>query len=305
MYVNAAVDKDERGIMKLMLLVTFIMAAICFALEPDEVYLPGSGGQPSQPSTDDWTITLTPVSDVAITGGGPEMRDIDYLENYDVLLVTDLDLDSIGSINTTTGVYSSGIAAPPSMGDICGIAYHYLGGSNNLYINGWNTTPDIWYVYTGDQTWYNAFSNPVSGPRGMAQDTNTDLWQISADHSLYRCDLSGTLLNTFLLSELPSGTSMGCGVFPFGSNIGIIVGGYFMFDFYIYVFDGSNLEYIGSIPVPLACNESYGIDYDNNTGIFYWLYEDAGWIYRLSSFYLTFVETSLEQTTWGSIKTIF
>jgi len=291
--------------MKIVFLVTFILSAICFAIEPDEVYLPGSGGQPTQPSTDDWTITLTPGYDVAITGGGPEMRDIDYLEHFNILLVTDVELDSIGSIDPTTGLYSTGIAAPPSMDDILGIAYQWLGGSNNVYVNGWSTTTDIWYFYTGDQTWYNAFSNPVSSPRGMAQDANSDLWQVTSSHNLYRCDLSGTLLNSFYLTELPTGGAMGSGVFPFGSDIGIVISGYFMFDFYFYVFDGSSLEYIGSIPVPLTCNESYGISYDNNTELFYWLYEDAGWNYRLCSFYLTFVETSLEQTTWGSIKAVF
>ncbi|MBD3276761.1 MAG: hypothetical protein GF388_00525 [Candidatus Aegiribacteria sp.] len=180
----------------------------------------------------------------------------------------------------------------------------YAGASENfLYVNDWNEVYDV-YEYGTTSGWSPVFVNPSAEPRGMDMDDMQTIWEIEADsHTLYHFDLTGSVLGSFSLSELPGGYACGCSVFPFADGLGIVIGGYQFPDFYFYNFDGSSLEYIGSEPVPQTASSSYGISYSANTDSFYWIYNDGS--YNLCEFTVDFVETSLEQSTWGDIKTTF
>ena len=138
----------------------------------------------------------------------------------------------------------------------------------------------------------------------MDLDPSLNIWEIDTEsHMLYVFDLSGTVSESWTLSELPSGNASACSVFPFGSDLGVIIGGYGFPDFYFYSFDGSTLEFLGSSPVPQSASNSYGISWSDLTQSFYWIYRDDS-IFRLCEFTVEF-EVTLDQSTWGAIKTEF
>ena len=145
--------------------------------------------------------------------------------------------------------------------------------------------------------------DPDAGP--SAQEAAEPLTQeIDAySHILYVFDIAGTVSDSWTLSELPSGNACGCSVFPFGADLGIVIGGYQYPDFYFYSFDGSTLEFLGSAPVPQSAVSSYGISWSDLTQSFYWIYRDSS-IFRLCEFTVEF-EVTLDQSTWGAIKTEF
>lgn len=286
-----------------LLVITLLVAGICLAGAPDGG--PRVGDTGAAPQTDDWTITITSVNDMTLGWVSGALRGCDYTDEYDELLVTDYSQDSVFSVDPTSGIKNYAMPVTPSVPDVLGIC-QYAGASENfLYVNDWNSVLDI-YEYGTVSGWSLAFANPSAEPRGMDMDDMQTIWEIDADsHMLYHFDLTGTVLESFSLSQLPSGFACGCSVFPFGSDLGIVVGGYYYSDFYFYVFDGTTLEYIGSEPVPETASSSYGISYSANTDFFYWIYKDSGSNYKLCEFEVDFVETSLEQSTWGSIKTTF
>jgi hypothetical protein len=282
------------------LFIVLAITGISLAFDPDA----GSVSQPADdivtPETDDWIISITSVNDVSMAWGS-NLRGCDYGEGE--LFVTDYTLDSIFAVNVSTGAKTFGIPCPPAVTDVLGIVMNSEPGETCIYINDWNVGTDIWEwsTITG---WSVAFLNPVSGePRGMDLDPSDNIWGIDAStHMLYVFDLTGSVSNTWTLTQLPSGFSCGCSVFPFGSDIGVVIGGYAYNDFYFYSFDGSSLEYLGMAPVPQAIGSSYGISYSSATQSFFWIYRNPSSEFRLCEFTVEFT-SALEQDTWAGIKT--
>lgn len=284
------------------LITLVLVSGICLAYAPDEG--PRVGGPAAAPGTDDWVITLTTVTDVSMSWGG-QLRGCDYSNEYSELLVSDFDRDSIYSVDPATGTKIYGIACPPQIPDVLGICAYSDASANYLYINDWMNVLDIWEFSTVTG-WSMAFPNPSGGePRGMDMDDALTIWEIeAAGRVLYHFDLSGSILDSFALPELPASYACGCSVFPFPGGLGIVIGGYAYGDFYFYVFSGGSLEFLGSAPVPQTATSSYGITYNANDDSFFWVYNTSGG-FRLCQFTADFQEVALEQNTWGAIKATF
>lgn len=286
------------------LFVLILIAGACFALDPDAGPVSQGIGDPVEPETDDWIIDITSVNDVSMSWGS-NPRGCDYSDSYGELLVTDYALDSIFSVNPSTGAKNYGFPCPSAIPDVLGACQYQTPGENFLIINNWQSVTDIW-EYSSITGWSSAFTNPApSEPRGMDMDADLNIWEIDASsHMLYVFDLTGSVLESWSLSELPSGYSCGCSVFPFGTDQGVVIGGYAYTDFYFYSFDGSTLEYLGSAPVPQGIGSSYGISWSDDTQSFYWIYKDTGDNFRLCEFTVDFT-VALQRNTWGAIKAGF
>ncbi len=102
----------------------------------------------------------------------------------------------------------------------------------------------------------------------------------------------------------PTSQMSGLAVFPYNGNLGIFVTVYHSQDWFLYEFNGSSLTYIGSgNPGVSDVTDSHGISYHPDTDTFFWSYnvsETNKWIAEVQ-----FTETSLEQSSWGSIKAQF
>jgi len=285
--------------MKILFLFMLITGA-CFALDPDAGPAPQRTCEPVEPEIDDWIIDITSINDVSMAWG-TNLRDCDFFEGE--LFVTDYIQDSIYAVNPNTGAKTFGMPCPPEIPQVYGICCYSISGESFIYINDWDSDTEI-YRYSTLTGWSYAFDNPSPEPRGMDFDPSLNIWEIDANsHILYVFDIGGTVSDSWTLSELPSKDPCACSVFPFGSDLGIIIGGSEYPDFYFYSFDGSTLEFLGSSPVPQSAVASYGISWSDLTQSFYWIYRD-GSIYRLCEFTVEF-EVTLDQSTWGAIKTEF
>ena len=263
--------------MKITLVLVLITGA-CLALDPDAGPLSQRTCDPVEPETDDWIISITSMNDVSLAWG-TELRGCDFFEGE--LFVTDYTLDSIFAVNPNTGGKTFGMPCPPEIPQVLGICCYSIHAESVIYINDWDTDTEI-YVYSTVSGWSYAFNNPAAEPRGMDFDPSLNIWEIdAASHDLYVLDIGGAVSESWTLSELPSGYACGCSVFPFGSDLGVIIGGYEYPDFYFYSFDGSTLEYLGAAPVPQAASSSYGISWSGNSRMVFLLF----WPFEASFFF--------------------
>ncbi|MCD4701905.1 MAG: hypothetical protein K8S24_08630 [Candidatus Aegiribacteria sp.] len=290
--------------MKVFFILLMVMGA-CFALDPDAGPPSHGTSNPLVPETDAWTITLTSVNDVSMSWG-TSLRGCDYVDNYGFLFVTDYTTNEIYMVDPSTGIAVDTLACPAQVPQVLGVCQYSPGTENFVWINDWQYCMDV-YEYSTLSGWSFAFGNPaIAEPRGMDMDPSLNIWEIDASsHILYVFDTSGSVYHSWTLTELPSDYPCGCSVFPLGSDLGVVIGGYAYPDFYFYCFDGSNLEYMGSAPVPQSIDKSYGVSYSYDTDSFYWVYTDPGTNFNLCEFTGEFISTALEQDTWGAIKAGF
>lgn len=172
-----------------------------------------------------------------------------------------------------------------------------------------------WYAncFVNDNMYYNlpswnvAFSNPA-GSNGRGMDFQNDgnyIWETysSGDtHRIYRIDEAGGY-TYFTITEVP-GQMSGLAVFPYNGNLGIFVTCFDFQDWFLYEFDGSSLTYEGSgNPGLSSFSMSLGLTYYPDTDTFFWSYKVYGTIRWIAE--VEFIETTLEQSTWGNIKTQF
>ena len=287
--------------MRAMLLV-LMAVGVCLAYAPDEGPAVSEFSRRLAPELDDYSITITSENNISLPWAG-SLRGCDYADTYGELLVTDYSADSLFSVDPTTGDKSPGLACPAGVPQVLGICIYQAPGGNYFYINDWASGPDIYEYYTGTGNWTLAFSNPSPEPRGMDMDEDNYIWEIDADsHMLYMIDLTGSVVDSWTLSELPSGYACGVSVFPYNGDMGVVVGGYYFDNFYFYMYDGSSLEYMGSAPVPQSYSSSYGVSYSMDTDSFYWIYTTG--TYYMCEFTVD-IEEALVPTTWGEIKSSF
>ena len=162
-------------------------------------------------------------------------------------------------------------------------------------------------MYYNAGSWGVAFANPA-GSAGRGMDFQNDasmIWETyssSGVHRIYRIDESGGS-TSYTITE-PTDQMSGLTVFPYNGNLGIFVTVYGFQDWFLYEFDGSNMTYIGSGNAGLSnFTSSYGLTYHPDTDTFFWSYVVYGsnkWIAEVQ-----FTESSLEQSSWGSIKAQF
>ncbi len=175
---------------------------------------------------------------------------------------------------------------------------------------GWyaNTWANSNMHYRSGSSWGVPFANPAGTyGRGMDYQNSGDyIWETyssSSTHRLYRITDTGSSTYWNLGTLVPSQMS-GLAVFPYNGNLGIFITCYGGQDWFLFEYTGSTMYYIGTgSPGLSSFTSSYGMTYHPDTDTFFWSYVVYGsnrWIAEIS-----FSESSLQQSTWGSIKTQF
>ncbi len=102
------------------------------------------------------------------------------------------------------------------------------------------------------------------------------------------------------------GPLTGLTTFPYGANLGIAVTTYNVHNIYFFEWDGSSLSSLGYAACPgtnIGSTGSYGLTYSSTTGNMHWSYKNTSDDFFIVEF--TFSITSLERSSWGSIKSTF
>lgn len=241
-------------------------------------------------------ITLT-VIDTFQVSSATNMLGLDTQDGSDQLALMDNTGGSVRAVTMGSGnpVWDFPVYNSYHFG-IC----HNWPPSYGWYSN--NFLDSNMYYYSGG--WTVAFGNPA-GTSGRGLDFQNDgnyIWQTYNNNRIYRIDESGGS-DFYTISE-PTDQMSGLAVFPYNGNLGVFVTVYDFQDWFLYEFDGSSLTYIGSGNAGLGSfSSSYGITYHPDTDTFFWSYVVYGslkWIAEVQ-----FSESSLEQSSWGSIKAQF
>ena len=226
------------------------------------------------------------------------MLGLDTMDGSNELVIVDPYANSLTAVEMDTGNPVWTIPNPNYAFGCC----HNWTSTYGWYVN---CDSDMYY-YSG--TWSVVFPNPADiHGRGMDfQNEGNYIWETyssGTDHRIYRIDETGGY-TYYTLNEIP-GQMSGLAVFPYNSNLGIFVTCYHFNDWFLYEFDGSSLTYKGSGYLWVSdFHRSYGLTYHPDTNTFFWSYNEMisqdDWIAEVE-----FIETSLEQSTWGSIKAQF
>ena len=114
----------------------------------------------------------------------------------------------------------------------------------------------------------------------------------------------GTGVHALLLPGITSQLS-GLTTFPISGTLGLAVTTYNLgfADHYIwlYEYDRDGFDLIGTAQLP-SCDMFLGLTYSTPRGTFFWSWSDASYDFHVSE--LSIIETSLNQSTWGAIKTV-
>ncbi len=295
-----SIVKDCRSLVRI-LAILFIVACVAFSYS---YYVdPHESAYQVFPETDDSLIIITCLNDVSLSWGN-YLRGCDYIDGSGELLIASLHSDSIFSVNPSSGEKMSGIACPPEVDNVLGVVQYEGVTENWIYINHYGDDTDLW-KHGSSSGWSYAFPNPAELPRGMDMDEFHNIWEVDTDtHILFKFDLNGTVSENWVLPGIPSSEHPnGCSVFPFGNDLGVIIGCYTMPGFRFYVYDGVTLEYYGPAPLPQYVYIGYDISYSSDRDSFFWLYKDFSDQYRLCEF--TIQVLSLQQSTWAGVKSGF
>ena len=165
-------------------------------------------------------------------------------------------------------------------------------------------------VYFYDGSGWRTYDNPYGAScRGM--DYNEPyIWEayspIGATHgAVCTFEQDGTFSEEWNLPGISSQLS-GMTTYPEGTNLGIAVISFSIHNIWFYEFNGSTMTLLGSAALPAEVISSLGLTYSETRDTFFWSYRSyrSGFpYYYISEFEV--IETRLESTTWGAIKTSF
>jgi hypothetical protein len=278
--------------MKVLTLTIMICAAgIAYGLGDADVSFQHESGP-----TDD--IVLTPVANWMLDGAKTP-RGIDCSDTAGELFITDYSGDKI-FVCDYTGNSLGYIDVPDGLDDVGGIC----SSGDYILINEMDSDTHVWRYQSA--SWSPLFTNPSSDPMGFDMDDDGNFWEIeNSSNILYRFNSSGTILNQWTLAEVPgSASAMACAVFPVAGIDVVMLGGLTWSDFYFYSWDGSDLVYIGSHPLPQSCNKSYGAAWCEQRSTMFWVYKTGG-DFAVCEFQCFITGVPLQRSTWGGIKTEF
>ncbi len=257
----------------------------------------GMEGAPPQSGTD--AISLTMVNSFQV-GEASQMLGLDHGTSVAYLAIMDNSGDSIRWVPEAGGSQAFAVGVPYS--STFGLCHDWPPGYD-WYVNSW-TSSDMYLYETGGGTWSVAFANPAgSMGRGLDwQDSESVLWQTDDGDGVWRLDASGSG-DFYATPEITSRMS-GLTVVERGGHVYVIVTRYSSQLWYFYEFDGSSLTYIGSAdPGMTSFNTSYGLSACDARDSVYWSYVVYGSLRWIGEF--SWTVTSLERSTWGSIKAEF
>ena len=249
----------------------------------------------SHSSTDD--IVLTPVASWDLIGAKTP-RGIDCSDTYEQIFITDYSMDMI-FVCDYEGNSMGYIELPDGLDDIGGICSGY----DFILVNEMDSDTYMFHYQAG--SWSNEFMNPSTDPMGMDMDSDGYIWELeSSSNSLYRIGPGGSVLDQWVLTEVPSSASaMACAVLPINGTKIIMIGGLTWSDFYFYEWDGVDLIFTGTHTLPQSCNKSYGAAWCQQRQTVFWVYKTGG-DFRVCEFQCFITGVPLQRSTWGAIKYI-
>jgi hypothetical protein len=201
----------------------------------------------------------------------------------------------------TTGAPSTSMYLSASNTGCFGVAWNNSLTTPVYYTDDW-FGQNLYHTEDSGTTWGTVAAPNGNKARGMDFD-GTDYWCTNGNGGgLWKFQPGGAKL-AVAIPQVPTQPS-GLAVFPFGSNIGVVVAAYTTHNFYFYSWDGSSMTYLGSAPCPVTgIVGSYGLTYSDASHHLYWSYKDTSGSYHLTE--ISFAITSLSRSSWGSIKTSF
>lgn len=215
-------------------------------------------------------------------------------------LCVDKDNDLI-RLYDATSASPIGTFALDAINNTCfGIAWNNNPETDAYYTNDWSNG-NLFYTEDYGTTWTTETNPAGSDARGMDFD-GTDYWTTNdTGGGLWRFQPGVSAENIAIpeVTDQPSGLA----VFPYGSNLGVAVGCYTVPSIYFYEWDGSTMSCLGSAACPADVMFSLGLAYAETSGTFFWIYWDNSLNTHLAEF--SFSITSLESSSWGSIKSSF
>lgn len=277
--------------------IVLILTALAFADNHGCTEFGGSVN-PHSPGTDG--VTLNMLNNWSV----PEMAlGLDIFENASEFYVLSVDEvnDRIQAYIATTGTPVGTLDLDAANISCFGIAWNNDSTDDTYYTNDWNLS-HLFFTDDLGSSWTTT-PNPA-GPLGRGMDFDgVDYWQTDRDGGCVWRFLPGVGSQSIAIPEV-SGQISGLTVFPNGSNLGIAVITYATYNIYFYEWDGSTMSYLGSAACPASSiHLSLGLAYAETNGHLYWSYVDTSSNYHLTE--LSFAITSLEQSSWGAIKSSF
>ena len=279
-------------------LFVLMLAAIAFA-DNDGCNEIGSGAGSHSAGGDD--ITLVLVNDWVIA---EKALGLDIFEDGGsafFILGADNNLDILQAYDATSGTPLGALPLSGANGSCFGLAWNNDVANETYYTDDWAGT-DLFFTDDFGSTW-STYPNPAGiNGRGMDFD-GADYWITNGNGGgLWRFQ-PGVGQENIAIPEVPTQPS-GVTVFPNGSNIGVAVTTYNTLSIFFYEWNGSTLAFIGSAPCPASgVASSYGLAYAETNGNIFWSYRDTSDNFRIAEF--SFDLVSLEQTSWGAIKSSF
>jgi hypothetical protein len=207
--------------------------------------------------------------------------------------------DIVQAYDAYTGSPLGTLPLDPGNPNAFGVAWNNDPTNDTYYTDDWNVST-LFYTDDFGVSWTTVANPAGTDARGMDFD-GTDYWTTNGDGGgLWRFQPGVTQSNLPIpeVTDQPSGIT----TFPYEGDVGVAVTSYDVHNIWFYVWDGSTFEYLGSAPCPASCSSSYGLAYSENTGTMFWSYNSGG--YKISEFSFD-IEVSLQQDTWGAIKTVF
>ncbi len=246
-------------------------------------------------------ISLTLINDWTAPD---QIRGLDVYEYgaYFVVFAIDLFAMEVQSFEPASGTYLGAVDLDPGNTSAYGVATQSNSDTPCFLTNDFDS--DVLY-YSDDigSSWL-TYTNPT-GIRGRGMDFDgTHYWTIDVDNGgLWRFQLGGSQQN-FPTPELTATSPSGVTTFPYDGNLWIAVAAYSNHNIYFYQWNGSAISFMGYASIPLGGSYySLGLAYAETNGHMYWSYYASSGETHLAE--LAFEITSLQRSSWGSIKNSF
>ena len=288
----------EEGFMKfVVLLVLCLFVSLAFATD-------NNGDNPSGPSAQIETQGTDAVSLTVVNSFAPG-RQVLGLDIYhgvtsnSILGVckNDLEVQAYLIDGTLAGV----LTLDPANTGCFGFAWNDESDTPIYHSNDWYDA-DIYTTEDFGVSWTTSANPAGDNGRGMDFD-GTDYWMVDKDGSSAWRFQPGVAAEEVSIPGV-SGMLSGLTTFPYGSNLGIAIAVYNINILYFFEWDGSSLSSLGSATCPgTSIYDSLGLAYNPATGNMHWSYSAIGGAYHVVEF--SFDITSLERSSWGSIKSSF
>ncbi len=290
--------------MKLAIMLLSLIVVLAFTYDYRSVgtLFTGTGSFPPL-GADDYTITVVNTFDCPYTSSILGLEFVDADDNL-LFMSNTGNNERLWVANASNGVEVNSFPLPWDTPDPFGVGDYYPAGFQP-HCNDYN---DVLIWYTSDfSVWYDNHYDQYG--RGM-DGSETFIWEAygpvgASIGAVCRFNPDGTGVQAWLLPGITSQLS-GLTTLPFSDSLGLAVTTYNsgLTDHFIwlYEFTGSGFDLLGTAQLP-SCDMSLGLTYSHSRGTFFWSWTDVSYTFHISE--LSITGTSLDQSTWGAIKTAF